>query len=146
MSLQSKVSLKINQSIEQVFDSVVNPQKMCGYFISTASAPMTEGSEITWTWADMNAQLVIKVQKIKRNESITFQWSATGVETTVEITLKSLSQDVTQINVIETGWPCDQTGAEKVNQQTGGWMNMLFCMKGFLEYNISLRDGSVCGG
>ncbi len=146
MSLQSKVSLKINQSVEQVFDAIVNPQKMCGYFTSTASALMTEGSVITWTWADMNAQLVIKVQQIKLNETITFQWSATGVETTVEIALKALSPDLTQINVVETGWPCDQAGAEKVNQQTGGWMNMLFCLKAFLEYNISLRDGSVCGG
>ncbi len=53
MSLQSKVSLKINQSVEQVFDAIVNPQKMCGYFTSTASALMTEGSVITWTWAEL---------------------------------------------------------------------------------------------
>ena len=68
------------------------------------------------------------------------------METIVELALKALSPNVTQVNVVETGWPCDQTGAEKVNQQTGGWMNILFCMKAFLEYNVSLRDGSVCGG
>ncbi len=140
---KTTVQLKINQPIEEVFNAIVDPVKICEYFTSTASGPLVEGSSVTWSWADVGAEFSIRVQKVEANKRVLFQWPATGVDSLVDITLEPLSAESTLIKVLETGWTADQKGVDRSNRQTAGWMHMFCCMKAFLEYGVNLRRGGV---
>lgn len=144
MELKANVSLQINKSAAEVFQAIVTPEKMCSYFTTTASAPMEAGSTVIWTWSDAGAECEVKVVEVIENEKIVYKWSVMGTEgSTVEMTLKSESNNRTFVNVVETGWPLDEKGAAMLAQQTGGWMNMLCCLKAFVEFNINLRAVEV---
>ena len=144
MTIHAKTQLRINKPANDVFNAIIDPIKLCQYFTSTASAPMVEGTSVTWRWEDVDTEFLIDIQKVESNKRIVFRWPATGFESIVDITLESLDANSTLIRVIETGWELNVQGAEYANRQTGGWMHMFLCLKAFLEYGINLRDGSVC--
>lgn len=144
MNAHAKAQLKINKPVEDVFNAIIDPTKLCQYFTSTASAPMVEGTTVTWTWTDVDAAFFIDVQTIKPNKNIAFQWTATDSKTLVNITITYLDANSTLVNVLETGWEISHQGLEYINRQTGGWMHMLSCLKAFLEFGINLRVGAAC--
>lgn len=144
MTIHAKAQLRINKPINDVFNAIVDPTKLCQYFTSTASASMVEGTSVTWIWEDFDAEFLIDVQKVEPNKQIVFRWPATGTDSIVDITLEYLDPNSTLIRVIETGWELNLQGAEYANRQTSGWTHMFLCLKAFLEYGINLRDGSVC--
>ncbi len=144
MTIQAKAQLIINKPINDVFNAIIDPTRLCQYFTSTVSAPLTEGASVTWTWKDANAEFIIDVQKIESNKRIVFKWPATGTDSIVDIILEPLDENSTLIRVIETGWKLNMQGVEYTNQQTGGWMHMFLCLKAYLEYSINLRNGSLC--
>ncbi|MFC4767673.1 hypothetical protein [Effusibacillus consociatus] len=77
----------------------------------------------------------------QRMEVSRFLWSASGVETAVELTLSPLDATSTSVKVREDGWEGNEEGIKSYGQQTQGWVDMLLCMKAFLEYGINLRRG-----
>ena len=50
MSIGIRVSGRIGKPVVEVFDAVVNPKKLSGYFttIKGASAPLVAGTTVTW--------------------------------------------------------------------------------------------------
>jgi uncharacterized protein YndB with AHSA1/START domain len=49
MELRFQVYGKIAKPVAEVFDAVYNPSKLSGYFTTGgASAPLVEGSTVTW--------------------------------------------------------------------------------------------------
>ena len=145
MSFSAKAHVRINKSVEVVFNAVVEPEKLCHYFTSYASAPMTEGSTLTWGWADAGAESTVYVEKVDLNSRIIFQWPATGTNRTVELQFESLSDGGTRVSAEETGnWGFDLISVEQACGQTGGWMHFFLCLKAYLEYGIHLREGAVC--
>ncbi len=135
--------LGILRPVSDVFDAIVNPHKMCAYFTTTATGLMGPGKTITWTWDDYEAVHDIRVQKVKRDSFISFNWSASGVETLVEIFLESKGDNSTLVKITEREWPADYKGASQCMKQTGGWTHFLCCLKAYVEYNINLREGGV---
>ena len=145
MSFTAKAHIRVGKPVEEVFDAVVNPEKMCKYFTTTASAPMTEGAVVTWSWADAGAEGTVKVCEVELNSRVVFQWPATGPNRTVEITFQSLPDGGTRIAAVESGdWSFDLKSVEEACGQTGGWMHMFLCLKAYLEHGINLREGAVC--
>lgn len=141
----SKTALKINKSAQEVFDAIVLPEKMSQYFIGSGSAPLTPHTTVTWRWDDADVQAQIHTKEIEGPNTINFHWAAHGgEETLVEISLEALTDNQTLVEVFENGWECTPEGANMLNQQTGGWMNMLCCLKAYLEHGINLRNGAVC--
>lgn len=142
MRLQVEVEALISNPINEVFEAVVYPEKMSNYFISSGSNRLTEGETIIWKWDDVGAELPIKVKQVDvEHYFISFLWSASGVETNVELKLESLDEGKTKVNVREVGWGCDEDGIKRYGQQTQGWVDMLNCMKAYLEFGINLRKG-----
>lgn len=142
MILRVEVERTISKSVQEVFEAIVNPEKMSHYFISSASGNLQEGKTIIWKWDDVAAELPIKVMKVDEDH-ISFLWSASGVETTVELTLTPLDATSTSVMVCEDGWESNIVGIKRFGQQTHGWVEMLLCMKAFLEYGINLRRGKT---
>lgn len=142
MKLQVEVELIISKPVHEVFEAIVAPEKMANYFITNGSCRLEEGKNVIWRWDDVGAELPITVIKVDEEQHfISFTWSASGVKTTVEIKLESLEGVKTSVKVSENDWESDEEGIKRYGQQTQGWVDMLTCMKAYLEFGINLRTG-----
>ena len=133
----------ILKPVQNVFEAIVDPEKMSGYFISSGSGPLEPGKTIKWIWEDYGVEHDIKVNKVENDKLVSFNWTASGIETLVEISLESKGENQTLIKVKETEWPLDEKGVERCLGQTQGWVNMLCCLKAYLEYGVNLRVGGL---
>ncbi len=94
---------------------------------------------------EYDARLDIVVLEVEINKKIVFQWGANGDGHIVTITLKDLDQSSTIIEVSEEGFSEDDD--ELISQlldNKEGWVFMLTCLKGYLEFGVTkLRGGLV---
>ena len=137
MELKTNVQLKILKPVEEVFEAVVNNEKMSEYFISSGTGRLEAGKTVTWEFSDYNAVLDIKVESVSENEII-FLWSASGIETTVIFNFLKDGND-TVLRIVEDGWNKDDEGITRALEQTKGWAQMSVCLKGYVEYGVGLR-------
>jgi uncharacterized protein YndB with AHSA1/START domain len=144
MALEFQVSGRIGKPVEDVFDAVVNPKKLSGYFttIRGASAPLKAGTTVTW-WGEVP----VEVDEVVANERIVLRWGvstdATGkpYQTRIEMQFKPLEDGGTLVTIAEAGWHEGEKGLKRSYLNCEGWSQMLSCMKAYLEYGINLRDG-----
>jgi uncharacterized protein YndB with AHSA1/START domain len=141
-TIKVKVQMGILKPTHEVFEAIVDPDKMNKYFISTSTGKMESGKTLTWTWTDFGAEIVIKVGKIEKDKIVSFEWSGSGSERVVVITLEPKEKDKTLVKITEAEWPLDYKGTLQCMGQVGGWMNFLCCLKAYLEYGINLRIGA----
>ena len=141
--IKVNTQMGILKPVQDVFEAIVNPERMSGYFISSGSGRMEEGETIKWIWEDYGVEHDIKVQKVEKDKFISFNWSASGIETLVEFNLEEKGKNQTLIKVKESKWPLDEEGVERILGQTQGWVNMLCCLKAYVEHNINLRLGAL---
>lgn len=143
MDLQVKTEKIILKPIDRVFTAIIEPKDLVNYFITMGSHTLEEGKTVIWRWDDVGAELPIHVKKVdKKQHLISFVWSASGVETMVEFTLEALDENKTLVKVKEDGWDYDQEGIQRLCEQTQGWVDMVTCMKAYLEFGINLRKGN----
>jgi DNA-binding transcriptional ArsR family regulator/uncharacterized protein YndB with AHSA1/START domain len=141
--LQAKVKLKVLKPVHAVFEGIIDPKQMSHYFISSGSARMEEGKTVTWAWADYGSGTMhVSIKKIEKDKFISFLWTATGVETLVEIKLEPVDPNITLITIVENGWPKVDKGIARLVQQTHGWVHFLCGLKVYLEHGINLRIGA----
>jgi len=140
--LEIKASIKIQKSLQEVFEAIVDPKKMSGYFISKSSGRMEEGKTITWGFPEMDMEFPVKVLKIVNDQFISFAWNDfDGTETKVEIILTQ-KDDGVLVNITEKSRTNDEEGINWLRRNTEGWANFLACLKAYLEYGINLRKGA----
>lgn len=140
--LRVKTGIKICRSVHEVYEAIVDPEKMSQYFITYGSGRMEEGETIRWRWEDANAECIVRVKKVELDKCVSFSWSSNNAETLVEILLEPIGESTTTVKVTETGWLPDAEGIARLAEQTQGWMHMLCCLKAFIEFGINLRVGN----
>ncbi|MEA2559751.1 MAG: hypothetical protein QOH06_1255 [Acidobacteriota bacterium] len=138
-TLQVNTELAISKPPHEVYEAIVDPAKMSHYFISSGTGRLDSGNQINWEWHGVEAQLPVTPQEIEKDTSISFLWSASGVETKVVILLEPLDPAATKVKVSESGWPRDDQGIARCLEQMQGWVHMLCCLKAYLEHGINLR-------
>ncbi len=144
MSLGFRISGRISKPAAEVFDAVVNPTKLSGYFttIGGASAPVVEGTTVTWWGA-----VPVEVDEVSKDKRIVLRWDASvpqgepGYKTRIEMNFEPLDDGGTLVTIAEAGWHEGENGMKKSYLNCEGWTQMLCSMKAFLEYGINLRDG-----
>ena len=141
-TIRVKVQMGILKPTSEIFDAIVNPDKMNKYFISTSSGRMENGKTLIWAWEDFDAELQIKVGKIEKDKTVSFEWNGSGVECVVVITLEPKGENQTLVKITESDWPADYKGANRCMGQVEGWTNFLCCLKAYLEHGINLRVGA----
>lgn len=142
-TLQIKTNLKIQKSVNEVFEAVVNPDHMSQYFISKSSGRMEEGKKLMWEFPEIDMQFPVRVQKIEQDKYISFNWDdVDGTETLVEINLTAKEENDTFVSVKEGNREKNDAGIEWYGRNTEGWANFLACLKAYLEYGINLRKGA----
>jgi len=144
MALGFTVSARIGKPAPEVFDAVVNPKKLSGYFttIRGASAPIVQGTTVTW-WGE----IPVEVDEVRENERIVLRWDALKADgtpaykTRIEMGFQALEDGGTLVTISESGWKEGAAGLKKSYLNCEGWTQMMCSMKAFLEYGINLRDG-----
>jgi len=139
MRLESNAAIQIQKPIEEVFEGIVNPEKMTKYFISESSGRLESSKEVIWKFPEFEDKFPVKEIKIENNSSISFVWDP---ETVVKITLEKLPDDSTIVRVTENGKELNEDNLKWALENSGGWANFLACMKAYLEYDIQLRKGA----
>ena len=62
--LEIKAGLQVLKPINEVFEAIVDPDKMKNYFISESSGYMKEGEMLKWKFPEMDAEFPVRVGKI----------------------------------------------------------------------------------
>lgn len=143
MAPKFEVKLKIRRPVPAVFDAVVRPEALAGYFVERSSGPIVAGATVTWKFVEASDAFDIVVREVSVNERIVFDWPAeTGdYMTRVQIGFRPLADGETMVAIAETGWREDAVEAACGN--AGGWMHMMCSLKARLEYGINLREGGA---
>lgn len=141
--LEIKVALTVLKSAEEVFEAIVDPGKMSGYFILKGSGRMESDVTVNWAFPEMDFSFPVKVGDVVPHKYISFNWGDTeGNETLVEMNLKEVRENATQVVITEKSRPNDESGIKWFKSNTEGWANFLCCLKAYLEYGINLRKGA----
>lgn len=142
--LEIKAGIQILKPAAEVFEAIIDPNKMKHYFISESSGIIKEGEELNWKFAEFDLVFPVKVDKIEPDKYVSFYWDGAmdGEQTLVEITLKQNSESKTQVTVTEKSKPNNEAGIKWLKNNTEGWANFLACMKAWMEYGIHLRHGA----
>ena len=144
MEPKFQVQLKIRKPVSEVFDAVVSPAKLTGYFIQSSTGPLAEGAVVKWSFAEAPEPFDVKVREVVKDARIVFEWPADGgYDTRVEMVFRPLDAGTTMVQISESGWPADAAGTKASYDNAGGWMHMLCCLKAYLEYEINLRAGGA---
>jgi uncharacterized protein YndB with AHSA1/START domain len=148
MDPKFQVQLKIRKPVAEVFEAVVKPDKLSGYFVQNASGPLVEGTTVKWKFAEAKQPFDIIARHVIKNERIVFEWPTNegGYNTRVEMAFKALDDGSTLVQIAESGWRPTPEGIKSSYDNAGGWMHMLCSMKAYLEYGINLRAGGTGHG
>lgn len=141
-NLEIKVALQIKSPASEIFEAIVDPAKMSGYFISVGSGRMEEGKKIKWQFPEFTAEVPIRVGRLEKGRYISFYWESDSIELLVEITLFPGGSDSTLVTVTEKSRKNDDAGIKWLKSNTEGWANFLACLKAYIEYGINLRKGA----
>jgi uncharacterized protein YndB with AHSA1/START domain len=143
--MNNMTKFSILKPANEVFEAFVDPSKIGNFWFSTSSERWEQGKTITLIYEEYNAQVDIAVIEIEVNNKIVFQWGDTGEEHIVTISLKVIDNSSTIIEVNEEGFK--KTDEDLINQLVDnkeGWVYMLTCLKGYLEFGINkLKTGLV---
>ena len=140
--LSIKTKIQISKPAKEVFEAIINPEKMSNYFIAKGSAGMETGKTVMWSFPEFEGDFPIEVQQVKPHSFISFYWDNEAVKTLVEITLDDVSEEATVITVTEKEMENNENGVKWLKGNTEGWANFLACLKAYTEYGINLRKGA----
>jgi uncharacterized protein YndB with AHSA1/START domain len=141
--LEIKTSLKIQKPLHDVFEAIVDPEKMSNYFISKSTGRIEEGKTLTWQFPEFDMKFPVRIDKVEKDRYISWYCddAADKITTKVEISLQHM-KDGTFVTVTEKSRDNDEAGIKWLAGNTGGWANFLACLKAYLEHGINLRKGA----
>jgi uncharacterized protein YndB with AHSA1/START domain len=137
--------MKIQTPSINVFEAFVDPEKIKNFWFSSSLARWESGKTMTLEYEEYNAQLEIEIIEIEENKKIVFRWGANGEGHTVTIFLREVDSMSTIVEISEEGFneDDDQLIMQLLDNKEG-WVFMLTCLKGYLEFGVTtLRAGLV---
>ena len=141
--IEIKVALTVLKPHDEVFEAIVNPEKMSNYFIAESTGPMEEGVSVTWKFPEFDLQFPILIDRVEKNKYISYYWDdEKGNQTMVEIKLEAKGEQKTTVRISEKSRDINDEGISWYGRNTEGWANFLACLKAWLEYGINLRKGA----
>lgn len=149
MAYEFTVRGRIARPVADVFEAVVNPAKLSGYFTTGgAQGRLKTGATVTWDFHDFPGAFPVHVVEVVPNEKIVLRWGAApdddpagNYETTVTMTFEALEDGRTLVAIHETGWRETPAGQAASYGNCEGWTGMLCAMKMYVEHGINLRAG-----
>lgn len=142
MKLTAQSSIQILRPVNEVYETILNPEHLKNYFVSSATGPIEAYKTVIWKFPEFDETFPVTGILLKPNEFISFDWSGGQDDMMVEIYLEPYGKDFTVVKVIEYEFEDDEQGIENAMRQTNGWANFLACLKAYAEYGINLRKGA----
>ncbi|PGZ96240.1 hypothetical protein COE51_18580 [Bacillus pseudomycoides] len=139
--MNNLTKMKILKPTNEVFEAFVDPSKIRNFWFSSSSERWEQGKTVTLRYDEYDAQMDIEIMEVEINKKIVYQWTEGRI---VTITLKELDNSSTIIEVNEEGFK--ENDNELISQlidNKEGWVYMLTCLKGHLEYGVNLRAALV---
>ena len=144
MDAKYQVQLKVRRPAAEVFDAVVNPEKLSRYFVQSASAALAEGATVHWRFAEIPGEHPVRVSRVVKDQTVALEYDRPdGGKIGVEMVFLPLDTNATTVQIIETGWRGTPEDISESYGNAGGWMHMMCCLKAYLEYGINLREGGA---
>ena len=140
--LEINCAIQIQKPIHEVFEAIVNPEKMTNYFISSSTGTMKEGKNLIWKFPEFDFECPVKVGQVIPNQYVSFYWKNAGIELLVAITLSEKENNSTLVRITEKSMENNEEGLKWLSGNSFGWANFLSCLKAYLEYGINLRKGA----
>jgi uncharacterized protein YndB with AHSA1/START domain len=140
--LTVKAALQIQKPMNEVFEAIVDNDKMSNYFISKSSGRMEEGRRIMWRFPESEMEFPVEIGQIEKNRYISFYWDVDRIKLMVEMTLTAGKNNSTVVTITEKSRKNDEAGLKWLQGNTEGWANFLACLKAYIEYGINLRRGA----
>jgi uncharacterized protein YndB with AHSA1/START domain len=131
---------RILKPVNEVFDAVVDPQKMSNYFVSSASGPIKVG-KVEWEFGDVGAKVSIDVLEVEDNRKIVLESSALGPRIRTTIKFAPDGPGATVVTITESKFPLTEEGVKLALGQNAGWTYTLCGLKAYVQFGINLRQG-----
>lgn len=150
MNPEFRVSGRINKPVHEVFEAVVDPAQLSGYFTTGGAVGRFEtGATVTWDFADFPGAFPVIVTEVVPDKKIVLNWEAPDgkpdeggtYDTTVTMTFEQLDDGRTLVTIAETGWRDTDAAMKAAFGNCEGWTGMLCALKMYIEHGINLRDG-----
>jgi uncharacterized protein YndB with AHSA1/START domain len=147
MPLKFKISGRIARPVHDVFEAVVDPDQLSGYFTTGgAKGRLETGATVTWDFADFPGAFPVEVVEVDPDRRIVLRWQAADggddpYDTTVTMEFAELDDGRTLVTIAEDGWRDTAAAQEASYGNCEGWTGMLCALKVWLEHGINLRDG-----
>lgn len=152
MDLKFTVSGRIAKPVSEVFESVVDPDRLSRFFTTGgAKGRLESGSVVTWDFHDFPGAFPVHVSEVRPDERIVLHWDAAGDtvaadetgarRTTVVMTFEPTDDGRTLVRISEYGWLETPEGLAASYGNCEGWTGMLCAMKAWLEHGLNLREG-----
>lgn len=142
LTLEIETAIQVQKPPQEVFEAIIDPLKMSGYFISRGSGRLEKGKQIMWQFPEFEMEFPIRVSGIVMDKYVSFYWKVDGEDLLVEINLSPRGSASTIVRITEKSRQCDEAGIKWLQGNTQGWANFLACLKAYLEYGINLRKGA----
>lgn len=149
MELKFSVSAHISKPVADVFEAVVDPARLSGYFTTGgAKGRLETGATVSWDFHDFPGAFPVEVIAVEPGRRIVLQWdsndgaaSGSRYKTIVTMTFEPLDGDRTLVTITEEGWRETPAGLKASYGNCMGWSQMLCALKAWIEYGINLREG-----
>ncbi|WP_424237806.1 SRPBCC family protein [Bhargavaea ginsengi] len=136
--------MKIDKPVSEVFEAFVDPSRIGGFWFSSSSERWEEGKVITLRYDEYEAQGEIYITKIDLNKKIVFHWGANEEGNKVTIILNEQGASKSIIEISEEDFnENDENIISVMLDNKEGWVYMLTCLKGYLEYGVNLRASLI---
>lgn len=137
-----KTNIQISKPAAEVFEAIVDPEKMSNYFLSHGSAWLEEGKQVMWSFPEFEGEYPVNVKEVEINKRIALTWDVEGIPFLVEMILTPRGDNATKLTVIEKSTAAEEPSLQWLKNNTEGWANFSACLKAYLEYGINLRKGA----
>ncbi|MGX5734708.1 SRPBCC family protein [Bosea thiooxidans] len=152
MDLKFSVAGRIAKPVDEVFEAVVNPDRLSHFFTTGgAKGRLETGAVVTWDFHDFPGAYPVRVVEVERDKRIVLHWDAAENsaepdaegkrQTTVTMTFEPLEDSRTLVRISEEGWSETPEGLKASYGNCEGWTGMLCAMKVWLEHGLNLREG-----
>ena len=145
MAVKFEVSGRISRPVSEVFEAVVNPDKLSGYFTTGGAKGRIEtGKTVMWEFHDFPGAFPVDIVEVEKDKRIILKWigdDANKGETTVTMRFEPTDDGRTIVSIAEEGWPETPDGRKSSYNNCMGWSQMICAMKAYVEYGINLREG-----
>lgn len=141
-NLTVRAALQIQKPVAEVFDAIVDKEKMNNYFISNASENISANKTVHWEFPEFEGSFPVEIGEVIDNKLISFLWeSSEGQNIKVDINLEEAPGNNTVVRITEGDMENTEAGVEWLVRNTEGWANFLACLKAYSEHGINLRKG-----